>query len=191
MVGDPFDPKTEQGPQVDHSQMENILRYIEIGIKEGARLVAGGDRHGDRGYFVQPTVFAHVEDHHTIAREEVTAPNASRTDLSRTLSVSRQIFGPVQQLMRFKDLDEIIERANNTHYGLAAAIFSKDLDKVNYLSQGLRAGTVWVNTYNVLGAQTPFGGFKDSGHGRELGEYGLSQYTEVKTVIVAVPQKNS
>lgn len=97
----------------------------------------------------------------------------------------------MQQLMRFKSLEEIIERANNTHYGLAAAVFSKDIDKVNYLTQGLRAGTVWVNTYNVLGAQTPFGGFKDSGHGRELGEYGLSQYTEVKSVIVAVPQKNS
>lgn len=93
--------------------------------------------------------------------------------------------------MRFKHLDEIIERANNTNYGLAAAVFSKDLDKVNYLVQGIRAGTVWVNTYNILGPQTPFGGFKDSGHGREMGEYGISQYTEVKSVITAMNRKNS
>lgn len=93
--------------------------------------------------------------------------------------------------MRFKDLDEIIERANNTNYGLAAAVFSKDINRVNYLVQGLRAGTVWVNTYNILGPQTPFGGYKDSGHGREMSEYGLRQYTEVKSVITAIPRKNS
>lgn len=93
--------------------------------------------------------------------------------------------------MKFSDLEEIIERANNTNYGLAAAVFSKDLDKVNYLTQGLRAGTVWVNTYNILGAQSPFGGFKDSGHGREMGEYGLQQYSEVKSIITAVPVKSS
>lgn len=102
-----------------------------------------------------------------------------------------QIFGPVQQLMRFKDLDEIIERANDTNYGLAAAVFSKDIDRVNYLTQGIRAGTVWVNTYNVLSSQTPFGGYKDSGHGREMGEYGLNQYTEVKSIITSLFKKNS
>ncbi|KAJ8960608.1 hypothetical protein NQ318_013900 [Aromia moschata] len=167
----PFDPNTEQGPQIDETQQRKILDLIEQGVKDGARLVHGGDRHGEEGYFVKPTVFADVEDHHTIAKEE--------------------IFGPVQQLMRFRDLDEMIERANNTNYGLASAVFSRDLDKVNYLVQGIKAGTVWVNTYNVLGAQTPFGGYKDSGHGREMGEYGLSQYTEVKSVITAIPQKNS
>ncbi|KAI4457887.1 aldehyde dehydrogenase-related [Holotrichia oblita] len=171
VVGDPFDARTEQGPQVDKDQFEKILYLIKSGVKEGAKLVAGGDRHGDRGFFVQPTVFAHVEDHHTIAREE--------------------IFGPVQQLIRFSSLNEIIDRANDTNYGLAAAVFSKDVDKINYITQGLRAGTVWVNCYNVLGAQTPFGGYKDSGFGREMGEYGLNQYTEVKTVVTSVTQKNS
>lgn len=97
----------------------------------------------------------------------------------------------MQQLLRFKDLDEIIERANSTNYGLAAAVFSRDIDKVNYITQGLRSGTVWVNSYNVLGVQMPFGGYKDSGHGREMGEYGLNQYTEVKSVITAIPKKNS
>lgn len=103
----------------------------------------------------------------------------------------RQIFGPVQQIIRFKKLDEVIERANNTEYGLAAAVFTKDLDRANHVIQGLRAGTVWVNTYNTLAAQAPFGGYKQSGFGRENGEDGLKNYTEVKTVIVKVPQKNS
>ncbi|EEZ98469.1 aldehyde dehydrogenase, mitochondrial [Tribolium castaneum] len=170
-VGNPFDPKTEQGPQIDETQMTKILGLVKEGVNQGAKLLVGGKRVGDKGYFVEPTVFANVEDNHVIAKEE--------------------IFGPVQQLMRFKDLDEIIERANNTNYGLAAAVFSKDLDKVNYLVQGIRAGTVWVNTYNILGAQTPFGGFKDSGHGREMGIYGLNQYTEVKSIITSVARKNS
>uniref|UniRef100_V5GV15 Aldehyde dehydrogenase, mitochondrial n=1 Tax=Anoplophora glabripennis TaxID=217634 RepID=V5GV15_ANOGL len=170
-VGNPFDPQTEQGPQVDELQMKKILSLIEQGVKGGAKLLHGGERHGEEGYFVKPTVFADVEDHHVIAQEE--------------------IFGPVQQLMRFKDLDELIERANNTNYGLASAIFSKDIDKINYLVQGIKAGTVWVNTYNVLSPQSPFGGFKDSGHGREMGQYGINQYTEVKSVITAIQQKNS
>ncbi|GJQ68946.1 Aldh [Trypoxylus dichotomus] len=171
VVGDPFDARTEQGPQIDQTQMNKILSLIETGVKEGATLVTGGERLGNRGCFVQPTVFADVKDEHTIAKEE--------------------IFGPVQQLMKFSSLEEVIERANKTNYGLAAGIFSNDVDKINYLSQGIRAGTVWVNTYNVMGCQGPFGGFKDSGIGRELGEYGLSQYTEVKNVVTAVRQKNS
>ncbi|XP_060526211.1 aldehyde dehydrogenase, mitochondrial-like isoform X2 [Cylas formicarius] len=170
-VGDPFHPDTEQGPQVDEEQMNKILSLIKEGVGQGAKLVHGGERHGSEGYFVQPTVFVDVEDHHVIAREE--------------------IFGPVQQILRFKDLDEIIARANKTNYGLASAIFSKDIDKINYLSQGIKAGTVWVNCYNVLTAHTPFGGYKDSGHGREMGENGLHQYTEVKTIITSVLQKNS
>ncbi|KAJ3665776.1 hypothetical protein Zmor_001251 [Zophobas morio] len=170
-VGNPFDAKTEQGPQIDNVQMEKILGLVKEGVNQGAKLLVGGKRVGDKGYFVEPTVFSNVDDNNVIAKEE--------------------IFGPVQQLMRFKDLDEIIERANNTNYGLAAAVFSKDIDKVNYLVQGIRAGTVWVNTYNVLGTQTPFGGYKDSGHGREMGIYGLNQYTEVKSIITAVPKKNS
>ncbi|CAG2065002.1 unnamed protein product [Timema podura] len=156
---------------VDDEQLGKILSLIDTGKKQGARLVAGGARHGDKGYFIQPTVFADVKDSMTIAREE--------------------IFGPVQQILRFKSLDEIIERANDTPYGLAAAVFTKDIDKAFYLVQGVRAGTVWVNTYNILGAQAPFGGYKMSGIGRENGSYGLENYTEVKSVIVKIPQKNS
>lgn len=172
VVGNPFDENVEQGPQVDKEQFDKILGLIETGKKQGAKCVAGGGRvEGANGYFVQPTVFADVKDDMTIAREE--------------------IFGPVQQLIKFKSLDEVIERANNSDYGLAAAVFSKDIDKVNYIVQGLRAGTVWVNAYNAFGAQSPFGGFKMSGHGREGGEYGLQGYTEVKSVITAIPRKNS
>lgn len=171
-IGNPFDLTTEQGPQVDKEQMDRILGMIEGGKKEGARCVAGGKRYeGSAGYFIEPTVFADVEDNMTIARDE--------------------IFGPVQQLIRFKSMDEVIERANDSDYGLAAAVFTKDIDKANYIVQGLRAGTVWVNTYNALCAQVPFGGYKMSGHGRENGEYGLQNYTEVKSVITKVVQKNS
>uniref|UniRef100_A0A336LN47 aldehyde dehydrogenase (NAD(+)) n=1 Tax=Culicoides sonorensis TaxID=179676 RepID=A0A336LN47_CULSO len=171
-VGNPFDLNVEQGPQVDSEQLNKILGLIGEGKKQGAKLVAGGGRYqGLPGYFVEPTVFADVSDDMVIAKEE--------------------IFGPVQQIIRFKDLDEVIARANNTEYGLAAAVFTKDIDKANYIVQGLRAGTVWVNAYNVLGSQSPFGGFKMSGHGREGGEYGLQGYTEVKSVIVRVNKKNS
>ncbi|XP_002132249.3 aldehyde dehydrogenase, mitochondrial-like [Drosophila pseudoobscura] len=170
-VGNPFDLKNEQGPQISKVQMEKILCMIKQGKEEGAKLVVGGSRPKGDGYFVEPTVFADVQDDMTIAREE--------------------IFGPVQQLIRFKKLDEVIERANNSQYGLAAAVFTKDLDKANYVVGGLRAGTVWVNTYNILPTQAPFGGYKMSGLGRENGEYALSNYTEVKSVIVKVPQKNS
>lgn len=170
-IGNPFDPANEQGPQIDKAAQEKILRLIETGKKEGARLVAGGHHPDMKGYYIEPTVFADVSDDMTIAREE--------------------IFGPVQQIIRFKKLDEVIERANDSEYGLAAAIFSKDIDKINYLIQGVRAGTVWVNTYNVLGSQAPFGGYKQSGHGRENSEYGLQNYTEIKSVITKVLGKNS
>uniref|UniRef100_A0A8C9LAU3 aldehyde dehydrogenase (NAD(+)) n=1 Tax=Pavo cristatus TaxID=9049 RepID=A0A8C9LAU3_PAVCR len=171
VVGNPFDFKTEQGPQVDEEQFKKILGYISTGKREGAKLLCGGNPAADRGYFVQPTVFGDVQDNMTIAREE--------------------IFGPVMQIMKFKTIEEIIERANNSKYGLAAAVFTKDIDKANYVSQALRAGTVWVNCYNVFGAQAPFGGYKASGNGRELGEYGLEAYLEVKNVTMKIPQKNS
>lgn len=171
-VGNPFDLNTEQGPQIDIEQKDKILNLIKSGQSEGAKLVAGGKPvTGMKGYFIEPTVFAEVKDEMKIAREE--------------------IFGPVQQIIRFKSLDEVIERANKSEYGLAAAVFTKDIDKANYIIQGLRAGTVWVNTYNALSAQAPFGGYKQSGHGRENGEYALQNYTEVKSVIVKIPQKNS
>ncbi|CAG0883342.1 unnamed protein product [Cyprideis torosa] len=170
-VGDPFDPSVEQGPQVDKDQFSKIMELIESGKKEGAKLAIGGGKYGDKGYFVQPTVFTDVTDGMTIAQEE--------------------IFGPVMQIIRFKDEKELIERANNTIYGLAASVFTNDLDRALMLSQGIQAGTVWVNCYDALHAQAPFGGFKMSGMGRELGEYGLQAYTEVKTVTMKVPQKNS
>jgi aldehyde dehydrogenase (NAD+) len=163
-VGDPFDPKTEQGPQVDKAQFDKVLSYIESGKQEGASLLAGGKAVGTKGFFLEPTVFADVQDHMKIAREE--------------------IFGPVMSIIKFRDLDEVVERANGSVYGLAAAVWTRDIGKAHAIAHAVRAGTVWVNCYNVFDAGAPFGGFKQSGVGRELGEYGLQQYTEVKTVTV-------
>lgn len=170
-VGDPFDAKTDQGPQVDGEQMNKILDLIDSGKKQGAKLMTGGGRHGDQGFFVQPTVFADVKDDMRICKEE--------------------IFGPVMQILKFKTLDEVIERANNTEYGLAASIFTKNVDTAIQVSNSLRAGTVWVNCYDNFDVAAPFGGYKQSGYGREKGEYALSNYTEVKCVTVKIPQKNS
>lgn len=136
-VGDPFDPNTEQGPQVDEAQLEKIPSYIESGRSEGASLVCGGDRVGDRGYFVRPTVFADVQDGMKIAREE--------------------IFGPVMSIIPFKDVDEVVGRANRTTYGLAAAVWTRDIKKAHAIANSVRAGTVWVNCYNVLDVRAPFG----------------------------------
>ncbi|XP_053558683.1 aldehyde dehydrogenase X, mitochondrial [Bombina bombina] len=170
-IGNPFDPTTKHGPQVDKTQFDKILAYIKSAKTEGANLLCGGDRFGDKGFFIKPTVFAEVQDDMKIAKEEV--------------------FGPVQPVFKFRKLQEVLERANNTKYGLAAGIFTQDLDKAMHFMQGLQAGTVWINTYNVVSSQTPFGGFKESGNGRELGEDGLNAYTEVKTVTIKIPQKNS
>ena len=163
-VGDPFSPRTEQGPQVDAEQVSKVMGYIEAGRRDGARLVAGGNRVDLPGYFIEPTVFADVTDGMTIATEE--------------------IFGPVMSIIRFKSVEEVVARANQTIYGLAAAVWTRDIGKAHSIANGVRAGTVWVNCYNVLEAAAPFGGFKQSGIGRELGEYGLQQYTETKTVTV-------
>jgi aldehyde dehydrogenase (NAD+) len=163
-VGDPFDANTEQGPQIDGTQFEKVMSYIEAGKREGAELLTGGKRVGDRGHFIEPTVFANVQDDMKIAREE--------------------IFGPVMSIIRFRDLDEVVERANNTPYGLAAAVWTRDIGKAHAIANNVRAGTVWVNCFDVFDAAAPFGGFKQSGMGREMGEYALQQYTEVKTVTV-------
>ena len=163
-VGDPLDRKTEQGPQVDSEQFNKVLSYVEAGKREGARLVCGGERVGDRGYFVAPTVFADVKDEMKIAQEE--------------------IFGPVMSILKFQDMDDLIERANQTIYGLAAAVWTRDISKAHHVANNVRAGTVWVNCFDVFDAAAPFGGFKQSGIGRELGEYGLQQYSEIKTVTV-------
>merc|ERR1719219_2716856 len=170
-IGDPFDMNNEQGPQVDQEQMETILGYVESGKQDGAKLLTGGARHGDKGFFVQPTVFGDVSDDMKICREE--------------------IFGPVQAIQKVKNMDDAIARANKNSYGLAAAVFSENLGKVMYVSNSLRAGTIWVNTYNTFSAAAPFGGYKESGIGRELGQYGLDNYTEIKTVTMAIPKKNS
>jgi aldehyde dehydrogenase (NAD+) len=166
-VGDPFDEASEQGPQVDDVQFEKVMSYIEAGKQDGASLLTGGNRVGNRGYFIEPTVFADVKDDMKIAKEE--------------------IFGPVMSIMKFKDIDEVVERSNLTDYGLAAAVWTRDIGKAHAIANGVRAGTVWVNCYDIFDAAAPFGGFKQSGIGRELGEYGLQQYTEVKTVTVKLP----
>jgi aldehyde dehydrogenase (NAD+) len=164
IVGDPFDSRTELGPLVDQSQFDKVMGFIESGRCEGATLACGGDRIGNRGYFIQPTVFSDVQDEMTIAREE--------------------IFGPVMSVISFKGVDEAIARANRTNYGLAAAVWTRDIKKALAVSGAVRAGTVWVNCYNIMDTRAPFGGFKQSGIGRELGEYGLQQYTQIKSVIV-------
>ncbi len=165
-VGDPFDPTTQQGPQVDEAQFDKILRYVEYGKQDGAKMITGGKRVGDKGYFVEPTLFAGVTDNMRIAREE--------------------IFGPVLSVLKFKDVDEIIRRSNDTNFGLAAAVWTRDVAKAHRYAAKVRAGTVWVNCYDVFDAAAPFGGFKQSGIGRELGEAGLANYTELKTVTVSM-----
>ena len=163
-VGDPFDPRTDQGPQVSQSQFDKVMGYIASGQSEGATMACGGERVGNHGYFIQPTVFADVRDEMKIAREE--------------------IFGPVMSVIPFKTVDEVIARANKTNYGLAAGVWTRDIKKAHAVANGVRAGTVWVNCYHVLDTRAPFGGVKQSGTGRELGEYGMQEYTEVKTVML-------
>ncbi|HEY2895324.1 MAG TPA: aldehyde dehydrogenase family protein, partial [Pirellulales bacterium] len=157
-IGDPFDPATEQGAQIDKAQFDKIMHYVDLGKSEGAKCVTGGKRHGDRGFFIEPTLFTDVKDSMAIAKDE--------------------IFGPVLSVFKFKDVDEVIERGNNTFYGLAAAVWTRDIGKAHRIANSLRAGTVWVNCYDVFDTAAPFGGFKMSGMGRELGEEGLKAYTE-------------
>jgi aldehyde dehydrogenase (NAD+) len=163
-VGDPFDARTEQGPQIDGIQFEKVMSYIDFGKREGAELLTGGKRASEPGYFIEPTVFANVRDEMKIAREE--------------------IFGPVMTIMKFREIDEVVQRANNTTYGLAAGVWTRSIAKAHAIANHVKAGTVWVNCFDVFDAAAPFGGFKQSGIGREMGEYALQQYTEVKTVTI-------
>ncbi|ETN75773.1 aldehyde dehydrogenase family protein [Necator americanus] len=142
-LGDPFDLKTDQGPQVDEAQLKTIMRYVDIGKKEGAQLVTGGKKWGDKGFFYEPTIFANVKDEMTIAQEE--------------------IFGPVMSVIRFDKMEDLVNIANNTIYGLAAAVVTKDIEKALYVANNIRAGSVWVNCYDVFDAAAPFGGYKQSG----------------------------
>ena len=167
VAGDPLDPKTRLGAISSKAQLDRVLRYVEVAKQEGASLVAGGSRTDigtGKGYFMQPTVFADVTPEMTIAREE--------------------IFGPVLAAIDFGDVDEAIARANDSMYGLAAGIWTRDIRKAHYVASKLQAGTVWVNTYNVYDTAAPFGGYKQSGFGREMGEYALDSYTQSKTVWV-------
>ncbi|HEU4368517.1 MAG TPA: aldehyde dehydrogenase family protein [Methylomirabilota bacterium] len=166
-VGDPMDKATRMGPVVSRTQMDTVLGYIEAGKREGAQLVAGGQRAdvgNGKGYYVEPTIFDGVSNTMTIAREE--------------------IFGPVLSVIPFKSVEEGIAQGNATSYGLAAAVWTRDVGKALRAAKALRAGTVWVNAYNLFDAALPFGGFKESGFGREMGSVGLDGYTEVKTVWV-------
>lgn len=159
-VGDPFGD-VEQGPQISQEQFDKVMSYIDHGKASGATLLAGGNRVGVKGYYVQPTVFA-VDDEMTIAKEE--------------------IFGPVMSIMRWSDPDEMIRRANNTQYGLAAGVWTDNIHMSNKFARGLRAGTVWINCFNNFDDALPFGGYKMSGIGRDKGEYALANYTQVKAI---------
>ena len=163
-IGDPLDPSTEHGPQIDELQMNKVLGYIESGKQEGAKLLLGGKRWGKRGYFIEPTVFSDVKDDMKIAREE--------------------IFGPVFCVFKFKDLDEVIKRSNDTQFGLAGGIITKNMDAAFKYVNAVRTGVVYVNHYLSMDQGTPFGGFKQSGIGRELGKDAILNYLESKTVII-------
>jgi acyl-CoA reductase-like NAD-dependent aldehyde dehydrogenase len=166
-VGDPMDKATRMGPVVSKAQMDTVLSYIEAGKRDGAQLVAGGNRASvgnGKGFYVEPTIFDGVNNTMKIAREE--------------------IFGPVLSVIPFKSVEDGIAQGNQTNYGLAAAVWTRDVAKALRAARALRAGTVWVNAYNLFDAALPFGGFKESGFGREMGSVGLDHYTEVKTVWV-------
>jgi acyl-CoA reductase-like NAD-dependent aldehyde dehydrogenase len=166
--GDPLDPKTRLGPMISAEQMERVLGYIEKGRSEGAEVLVGGGRalyNGEeRGFWVQPTVFDGVREDHCIAREE--------------------IFGPVLSVLTFSDEDEALAMANRSEYGLAAGVWTRDIRKAHRFARDLEAGTVWINTYHPGDAASPFGGYKQSGFGRELGPYSLDLYTQIKSVWV-------
>ncbi|HXE75158.1 MAG TPA: betaine-aldehyde dehydrogenase [Candidatus Xenobia bacterium] len=164
---DPLDPKTRLGALVSEDQMNKVLEYVEVGKKEGAKLVTGGERASvgnGKGAFILPTIFDGVSNQMRIAQEE--------------------IFGPVLASIEFRDLDEVIREANNNPYGLAAAVWTRDIRKAHYVAHRLKAGTVWINAYNVYDPAAPFGGYKASGIGRELGPYALEHYTQIKNVMV-------
>lgn len=166
IVGNPLDPKTQMGAQVSQEQFNKILGMIEKGRQEGARVLTGGSAAHSKGYFLKPTVLENVTNSMTVAREE--------------------IFGPVVCAIPFKNLEDLKEQANDTIYGLSAGVWTRDIGKAHRMARDIKAGTIWVNCYNCFDAASPFGGFKQSGFGRELGKYALELYTQVKSVWVAL-----
>ncbi|EUJ24105.1 aldehyde dehydrogenase [Listeria grandensis FSL F6-0971] len=162
--GPGLDGETTMGPLISKKQQERVLNYIESGKKEGAEILIGGTAPSEKGFFVEPTIFTNVTDDMVIAKEE--------------------IFGPVVAILPFDTIDEVIERSNATNYGLAAGIWTENIRTAHRVAEKLEAGTVWINCYNVFDAASPFGGYKESGIGREMGSYALDNYTEVKSVWV-------
>jgi aldehyde dehydrogenase (NAD+) len=172
VVGDPFKDDTFQGPQVTKAQFERVMSYIEDGKSEGATLVSGGEAFkdvGGKGFFVAPTIFADVKDHMKIYREEV--------------------FGPFVTISSFKTEEEAVERANDSTYGLGAAVFTQNITKAHRVAREIEAGMVWINSSNDSDFRVPFGGVKQSGIGRELGEAGLEAYTNKKAIHVNLGTK--
>ena len=165
-VGSGFEPSSDMGPLVSKEQLDRVCGYLEAGFAEGAKAVVGGSKHGDRGYFVKPTVLVNTNENMKVVREE--------------------IFGPVVTAMPFSDPSEVVPKANDSVYGLAAGVWTKDIQKAHRLAAELRAGTVWVNCYNIFDAALPFGGYKQSGWGREMGHEVLEAYTETKAVCTAL-----
>jgi phenylacetaldehyde dehydrogenase len=157
-----MEPDTSMGPLVSEEQLQRVCSYLEIGLSEGATALAGGKKLGDKGYFVEPTVLVNTKDNMRVVQEE--------------------IFGPVVVATPFDDSEELMPRANGTVYGLAAGIWTKDISKAHRLAAALRAGTVWINCYNIFDAALPFGGYKQSGWGREMGKDALELYTQTKAV---------
>jgi len=165
-VAPAFDPDTQMGPLISGEQFERVSGYLAAGFADGATALAGGGPHGDTGYFIEPTVLTNVSQDMTIVREE--------------------IFGPVLPAMAFDDPREIAAVANDTNYGLAAGVWTRDISKAHQTAALIRAGTIWVNTYHVYDAALPFGGYKESGWGREMGHQVLNNYLESKSVVVGL-----
>jgi len=165
-VGDPFDPEVTHGPIVDELQFKRVLNFLDLGVQEGAKVEFGGKQLDREGYFIPPTLFTNVTDEMAIAKQE--------------------IFGPVVCAMKFKTIEEVSARANDSNYGLAAAVHTKDLRTAMRMQSELEAGTVWINCYNTFFNSAPFGGYKESGIGRELGEYALAEYTQIKSIITNI-----
>lgn len=166
VVGDPFNPNVHQGPQVDKEQFEKVLNYIDLGKREGATLLTGGKTCGEKGYYIEPTIFTDVKEEMKIYQDE--------------------IFGPVMSLMKFKTIEEAIEKANSTRYGLGAGVLTKDINIANRVARSVRAGTVWINCYYAFDNDVPFGGYKMSGFGKDMGLHAIEKYMQVKSVVTPI-----